>query len=126
MTLRELLNQVRDELPGCELTSIVSFESGLSIAASTSASSDARAAVDAYDGEVHRLLSRVLVDSGLDNDIDDIVIKGSTRTLVSTPLGDTGYFWHLSTSAETTLGFTQAVMRKYHADVMHGVADLVL
>ena len=125
MTLIELLDKVRDELPGCELMSVVSFDSGLSLAASSAAAPNDSAAADAFGSEVYRLARSALGESGLSSDIDDVVIQGRARTLVSTPLGDTGYFWHISTRADTTLGFTQAVMRKYLGEIVEGVNALV-
>ena len=125
MTLLELLGQVREELSGCDVTSIVSFESGLSLAASADIETHDAAAADAFGSVLYRLLRNAVEDAGLEGAVDDIVIQSPARTLVSTQLGDTGYFWHLSTRPDITLGFTQAVMRKYHGEVEQGVRELL-
>lgn len=125
MTLLDLLQRVVDELPGCELTSVVSLETGLSLAAVSAAAPNDAAAADAFGGELYRVVREALTESGIDGAVDDIVVQGRARTLVSTPLADTNYFWHISTRVETTLGFTQAVMRKYQAEVAEGVTALV-
>jgi len=126
VSLLELLDTVRDELIGCELTSVVNFDSGLSLASSTSVALDDAAAADAFQSELYRVAGEVLKESGLDESIDDLVLQGRTRILVSSPLGDSGFFWHVVTRSDTTLGYTQAVMRKYHQQVLDGVHALVV
>lgn len=125
MTLLELLDTVRNELPGCEITSVVDRESGLSLASSANVASHDAAAADAFESQLLRVLSHALEESLITDPIEDVVLQGKARTLVASPLGDSGYFWHICTASETTLGFTQAVMRKYHGEVLDGVVALV-
>jgi predicted regulator of Ras-like GTPase activity (Roadblock/LC7/MglB family) len=122
--LFDVLRKMADELPGCELTSVVSLETGLSLAC-VSADQNGAAAADAFHGEFYRVARGAMNEIGLDGPIEDVVIQGDRRVFVSTPIGDSGYFWHVATSAETTLGFTQALMRKYRDDIEAGVRDLL-
>ena len=121
MTLRELLDSVREELPQCELTSVVSLQTGLSLAASGSRPAVDAATADAFSGELYRLIANLFPEERP----DDVVVRGPSHVFVSTRLDDTGYFWHLSTRAEVTLGFTQAVMRKYQQRVTDAVGTLL-
>jgi len=123
--LFEVLDRVASELPGCQLTSIVSLESGLSLACVARDGNDHAAAADAYHSNLYRLVRNALAELGDVSPIDDVVIVGTRRVFVSRPLGTSGYFWHVSTSVETTLGFTQAVMRKYQGEVQKGIEDLL-
>ena len=125
MTLMDLLETIADELPGCELTSVVSFDSGLSLASVSPASHDDAAAADAFHCELYRLLGKALTEAGSSSPIDDVVVRGAKRTFISTPLAQSGYFWHVCTKTETTLGFTQAVMRKYREDILAGIRGLI-
>lgn len=125
MTLVDLLHQVREELPGCEFTSVVEVESGLSLVSSQAIARDDVEALDAFETELHRVLQHALHQSGADVPVDDVVIQGRERTLVTLRLGESGYFLHVVTSAKTTLGFTQAVMRKYQAQILERVDALV-
>lgn len=124
MSLITLLQTIADELPGCELTSVVSLDTGLSLAAATTADPNDAAAADAFHSELYRLTRNALAEAGAVSEIEDVVVQGGRRTFVSSPLGDSGYFWHVSTRSDTTLGFTQAVMRKYRDEVMRGISDL--
>lgn len=121
MNLSELLDIVREELPQCELTSVVDLKTGLSLATSGVRDPVSAAMVDAFGGEAYRLVALLLPGRATDN----IVMRGPTHVFVSTLLDDTGYYWHLSTRAEITLGFSQAVIRKYHARVTEVVRALV-
>jgi predicted regulator of Ras-like GTPase activity (Roadblock/LC7/MglB family) len=122
--LFDVLRKMADELPGCELASVVSFDTGLSLAC-VSADQDGAAAADAFHGQLYRTAQRAVDELGAEGPIEDLVIEGDRRIFVSSPIGDSGYFWHVATSAGTTLGFTQALMRKYRDDVEKGVLELV-
>lgn len=123
--LFDVLQLVADELPGCELTSVVNLDSGLSLAAVTAGNSEDAAGADAFHSELYRLVQNAMGELGSQDTISDIVVQGKRRLYISTPLGKSGYFWHVATRADTTLGFTQAVMRKYREEVEAGVAALV-
>lgn len=125
MTLMDTLQRIATELPECQLTSVVDFESGLSLACVAPAGTDEAAGADAFHCNLYRLVRSALSELGDDDDVDDVVIHGARRTFVSRPLGDSGYFWHVATGADTTLGFTQAVMRKYQREVQQGIDELL-
>lgn len=122
--LFDVLKKMADELPGCELTSIVAFETGLSLAC-VSPNQDGAAAADAFHSELYRIANTAIGELGVDAPIDDVVVQGERRTFVSSPIGDSGYFWHVATRAGTTLGFTQALMRKYRDEIEQGVRELL-
>lgn len=123
--LFEVLERVARELPSCVLTSIVAADSGLSLACVAPNENDQAAAADAFHSNLYRVVQSALSELGDDSPIEDVVITGGRRVFVSRPLGDSGYFWHVATSSETTLGFTQAVMRKYQGEIQKGVEELV-
>lgn len=127
MTLRlfDVLQRVADELPGCELTSVASLESGLSLASAAPGAERDVSAADAFGAQLYRLLADALDESGASGDVEDFVIQGRQRTCVAVRLEDSGYFWHVSTTADTMLGFTQAVIRKYQSQVTQGVRELL-
>ncbi len=125
MKLFETLQRITNDLPGCQSNSVVSLETGLSLACVAPAGPDNAASADAFHCNLYRLVQDALEELGEDGSVDDVVVQGGKRTFVSRPLGDTGYFWHISTSIETTLGFTQAVMRKYEAEVREGIDELL-
>lgn len=125
MMLFDVLQKVADELPGCELTSIVSLDSGLSLACVAPGRDDAAAGADAFHSELYRVIRNALSELGNDAPVDGVVVQGKQRVFVSRPVGGLGYFWHVATRAETTLGFTQAVMRKYQSDVESGLRELL-
>lgn len=122
--LFDVLRKMADELPGCELTSVVAFDTGLSLAC-VSSSPDGAAAADAFHSELYRVAGRAMTEIGIDAPIEDVVVQGDRHVYVSSPIGNTGYFWHVATGVETTLGFTQALMRKYRDDIEAGVKELI-
>ncbi|MEZ4460029.1 MAG: hypothetical protein R3E66_09925 [bacterium] len=64
-----------------------------------------------------RATARALAEIGTGAEkADGIVILGDHHVFLSVPLDDM-FFWHVVTDSETTLGFTQAVVRK-HRDAM--------
>ncbi len=124
MGLFELLKGVSNELPGCLSTSIVGLEDGLPLASVSNSEDDAAAAADAFHSDLYGNAARALKEMGASKTVGGIVVHGGEATFVSLPLADTGFFWHVVTDVKTTLGFTQAVMRKFEDDVTAGVVEL--
>lgn len=122
--LFEVLQNVANELPDCQLTSVVSLDSGLALASLSPGAADA-AAADAFHSQLYKLVAQALREVGSGAPVDDVVVHGERNTFVSVPLGETGYFWHVVTASSTTLGFTQAVMRKYCDEIAAGTRSLV-
>jgi len=123
MSLFDLLRNVADELPGCVATSVVGKEDGLPLASVSHGHSEDAAAADAFHSDVYRMVERALGELGRDAPVEGIVLLGDEMTYVSLPVEDT-YFWHVVTKSDTTLGFTQALMRRYRGQIESGVADL--
>jgi len=125
MTLVDLLNRVAEQLPGCKSTSIVSLHSGLALASVAPGDADAAAGADAFTSDLYRLTANAMQELGSQDSVDNIVIEGKQATFVSTPLGDGEHFWHVVTAHDTTLGFTQAVMRKHRDDIEQSISALL-
>ena len=119
--LFDRLRTVADELPGCRLTSIVSFETGLSLASVADGAEEEAAGADAFHNEMYRQIATALRELESSQAIENLVVQGRKAIFVSTPLGDSGYFWHVATDASTTLGYTQAVMRKWRDEIENSV-----
>ncbi len=124
MTLFDLLQSTSDELPGCLTASIVSLDSGLPLATISNLDDDDAAAADAFHSEVYRNVGAALKELGAEQAVKGMVIEGDNATSISLPLADSGFFWHIVTESRTTLGFTQAVMRKHLETVTSGVHEL--
>lgn len=125
LLLLEVLQKVADELPGCELTSVASLETGLSLAAASPGGSRDASESDAFGAQLYRLLGDALKEAGAAGGVDDVVLIGELRICVVAQLASSGYFWQVSTRADTALGFTQAVMRKFQGQVVEGVTALL-
>ena len=125
MSIFDLLQSVASELPGCLSTSIVAADSGLPLASiARGMDDDSAAASDAFHSNVYRNATTAIGELGAQQEIEGIVIEGVKATYLSIPLGDTGFFWHVATESGTTLGFTQAVMRKRRDEIRRGVQAL--
>lgn len=124
MNLFELLKSTSDELPGFLSASIVSLDSGLPLATVANVDDDDAAAADAFHSDVYRTVLAALAELGAEQSVEGVVIEGDDSTCISLPLGDSGYFWHIVTQSRTTLGFTQAVMRKHKDAVAAGIHEL--
>ena len=113
MSVFDVLESISKELPGCILTSIINTETGMPLARVTDLDLDDAAGADALHNDLYRLATQAMRrSSGEEQRIDGIVIESQNAIFVSSPLGDTGFMWHVVTDLGTTLGFTQAVMRK--------------
>lgn len=123
MSLFDLLRKVADELPGCVATSVVGKDDGLPLASVSSEHSEDAAAADAFHSDVYRVVERALDELGRDAPVEGIVLQGDEMIYVSLPVDDL-YFWHVVTKSDTTLGFTQALMRRYRSQIENGIAEL--
>lgn len=125
MSLMKLLDRVRGELPNCDMASVVNAQSGLALAASMNAAASDGAAADAFTSQLVRDLAEAANDAGVDGTPEDVVLQGASRIMVLQPLDGSGFYWLVSTAATTTLGFTQAVMRKYRDAIAAEVSELI-
>ena len=122
----DLLQQISSSIPGCLLTSIVDVDSGMSLAAVHHPSLQATDAADAYHGELYRLIHRSMDMLDAPQFVEQLVLVGEGAIFLSSPIPKTRYFWHVVTGCDTTIGFTQALMRKHRADIEESVSQLVM
>jgi hypothetical protein len=121
----ELLSAIASEIPGCISTSVVDIESGMSLAAITRQDSLSAAGADAFHCDVYRSLQRAASALEGQQHPEAIVIMSQRAVFISLPFGGTPYFWHVVTPLDTTIGFTQALMRKYYHQVDHSLRILM-
>ncbi|QDG49808.1 hypothetical protein FIV42_03355 [Persicimonas caeni] len=125
MDLFTVLEDLSAKLPGCKLASIVELESGMQLACVTAEDAAGAAGADAFQSELFRHLEELVPTLDCDGPLESVVLESSDTTFVSEPVGNTGYFWHVATDGSTTLGFTQAIMRKYRTRIADSVHALV-
>lgn len=123
--LFSLLEDIAEQLPGCQMASIVDLESGMQLASVGEHDAAATAGADAFQSELYRRAAELVERLDAEGPIETVVLESNGTTFVSEPIGESGYFWHVATEANTTLGFTRAVMRKYRGRVLEGVEALV-
>ena len=58
--------------------------------------------------------------------IDGLVLVGERAIFISIPFPNSTYFWHMVTDLDTTVGFTQALMRKYTGAVMQSMSAVLV
>jgi hypothetical protein len=121
----ELLNTVAAEIPGCIATSVVDIETGLSLACVTRSNSLAAEGADAFHCDVYRSLQRAASALEGQQHPEAVVIMSQRAAFISLPFGGTPYFWHVITPLDTTIGFTQALMRKYYHQIDHALRILI-
>lgn len=119
------LEDLSAQLPGCKMASIVDLESGMQLACITDADAAGAAGADAFQSEMYRRVEQLVPTLGADGPLESVVLVSEQTTFVSEPIGHTGYFWHVATDTKTTLGFTQAIMRKYRTRILESVTALV-
>ncbi len=125
MDLFKVLEDLSAQLPGCKMASIVDLESGMQLACVAPKHATSAAGADAFQSELYRQLEELIPTLDCDGPLESIVLESSETTFVSEPVGHTGYFWHVATDQNTTLGFTQAIMRKYRSRIEESVKSLV-
>jgi predicted regulator of Ras-like GTPase activity (Roadblock/LC7/MglB family) len=122
--LFKLLKEVRNDLPGCKLASIVDLESGMELAAVSEFQGHRTEGTDAFLSDLYRVMHSAMPSFNLEGDVQAVVLDADKTTFVSEPIAETNYFWHVATDHETTLGFVQAIMRKYRERIEEGVREL--
>lgn len=124
MSVFDVLASVRGELPGFISSSVVASDDGLQLASVSAVDPDDAAAADAFHSDIYRAAARALTEIGTaTRAAEGIVVIGDEHVFLSLPLDDT-FFWHVVTRNETTLGFTQAVMRKHRDSMRTAVSNL--
>ncbi len=123
--LFSVLEDLSAQLPGCKMASIVDLESGMQLACVTQADAAGAAGADAFQSELYRRVEQLVPSLGADGPLESVVLESGETTFVSEPIGGTGYFWHVATASKTTLGFTQAIMRKFRTRILESVTALV-
>lgn len=124
-SLYELLEGITHQLPGCRLASVVQQETGMPLVSIGGDESLDSAGVDAYHGDLYQVIGRALGELSFEESVQGVVLTGKHAIFVSVPLDDTGFFWHVATDRSTTVGFTQAVMRKHATSVQHALLTLL-
>lgn len=124
-SLFEILERIARQLPGCRLVSVVNQESGMPLVSVGGGDPLETAGADAYHSDMYRIVARTLADLDMPPDPRGFVLTGKRATFLSLPLGHSGYFWHIATDRSTTVGFTQAIMRKHSALVEQSLQDLL-
>lgn len=112
-TLHELLQELSDQVPGCRHTSVIDSRTGLALAAESDTDPLDAAGADAFHSDLYRLSAAVLEGTPLAGQTEEVVLDSEDATFVSAPIGETGYLWLVVTERATTVGFVQALMRKY-------------
>lgn len=123
--LFHILEELSNQLPGCKMASIVDLQTGMQLASVGGAGGAKAAGADAFQSELYNQLGGLSEALGAVGEPEMLVVESGQTTFVSELIGESGYLWHVATDAETTLGFTQAIMRKYRERVTQGVAQLV-
>lgn len=119
-----VLEELAAQLPGCKMASIVDLNSGMQLASVAGELSAQAAGADAYQSELYRRIDDLVGVLGTDGAPEMVVMECEQSTFVSELIGQSGYFWHIATDVSTTLGFTQAIMRKFRGRIAESVLDL--
>lgn len=122
--LIKMLQEVRNDLPGCKLASIVDRESGMELAAVSEQKGRSTEGTDAFLSDLYRVMRSAMPAFNLEGEVEAVVLDADETTFVSEPISGTNYFWHVATDHATTLGFVQAIMRKYRDQIREGVSEL--
>lgn len=126
MSLFELLHQVTREIPECVHTSVIDRDSGMALASvSPLTSSDAAAASDAYQSDILRALEQAQDALEISPGLESMMLTSQAHVFIAQPLSQGQYVWHVVTSINTTVGFTQAIMRKHRASLQQSMMTLV-
>jgi hypothetical protein len=123
--LFSVLQDLSAQLPGCKMASIVELASGMQLACVAEGVATSAAGADAFQSELHRKVEELVPTLDCEGPLESVVLESDETTFISEPIGTTGYFWHVATDSETTLGFTQAIMRKFRGRILDSVNTLV-
>ena len=122
MMLEKTLELISEELPGFISVSIVNLAQGLPLVSRSTV--DGNPGADAFHASLYGMLHRGLEEMGADQEINSIVIGSKQINFFSTQLGTTGYFIHLISEKNATLGFVHAVIRKYSPLLIEDILSL--
>ncbi len=120
----EILQQVAQNIPGCLMTSVVDADSGMSLA-SVSQDTLSAATADAYHADLYRSIERSMNMLENPKPVEGVVLVGESAVFISAPFLESTYFWHVVTDLDTTVGFTQALMRKYRPQVEESLRQVL-
>ena len=123
-TIFDLLEQVAQNIPGCLMTSVVDAQHGMSLA-SVSRDSLSAATADAYHSDLYKSLHTSMRMLESTQHVEGIVLVGDDAIFLSFPFEDSSYFWHVVTDLDTTIGFTQALMKKFRPMVTQSLSDIL-
>lgn len=125
VSLHNLLDELAGELPGCLHTSVIDARTGLSLAASSETDPMNAAGADAFHTDLYRLGSQAASTLSGAEEVEEMVLTSEQGIYLSTPVEETGYLWLVVTEPDATVGFTQAMMRKYLEKVEQSLRELV-
>lgn len=123
--LFSILQDFSRQLPGCKVVSIVDLESGMQLASIAGSLGAQAAGADAFHSELYTRMDGLVQALGAPSGPQSVVLESEDATFVSERIAQTGYIWHVVTQSTTTLGFVQAIMRKYRPRVNESVLSLV-
>lgn len=118
MHLLDVLQAFSADVPAFLASSIVSREEGTALASITA---NPRVEVMGADAWLAELLVRhdaTLAALRVEDTTEDLFITTQRALLIARPLPGTPWFWHVVTSAQTSLGLTRAIMRKFEPELM--------
>lgn len=125
-SLYDMLEHVNGQLPGCLHMSVIDGETGLALASITTGDLLDGAGVDAYHSDLYRLTGASLDNLPIRAYPEGIALVSEQANFVSTPLESSGYLWLVVTRRETNIGFIQALMRRFGADLEQSLRDLLM
>lgn len=125
ISLHELLTDLTTALPGCLHSSVIDRETGLSLTSISSGDPLDGAGADAFQNDLYRLTDLLVQGAGLSGEIDGMVLTSNQARFVSVPVPETTFLWLVVTRRETTVGFTQAIMRKHAPRVGESLSALL-
>lgn len=124
-TLHEMLEEISGKMPGCLHTSVIDSATGLALAACSDSDPLDGAGADAFHSDLYRLSEAVIEGIPTAGEPRELVLTSKEATFVSVPVEETGYMWLVVAGRDTTVGFIQALMRKYVARIEEGLQALV-
>ena len=122
-TIFDLIGELSARIPDCLVVSVVDARDGMSLATVSAGGDDATGA-DAYQAELYRMVERAMAMLDRGHDLESLVLLGEETSCLSAPIESEPYFWFIVTERATTVGFTQALMRKYSPRVAQSVRSL--
>lgn len=125
VTLHELLEELAGHLPGCLHTSIIDVQTGLSLATSSAVDPMNAAGADAFHTDLYRLGRQVAEQFSTADGVEEMVLSSEEAIFVSTPVEETGFLWLVVTKPDSTVGFTQVMMRKHARRVGQSLGELL-